>query len=113
MDIGDRIKELRTAAKMTQTDLAHKVGISYVQIGRYETKKATPSIGILRKLATSLNTTIDYIANGGSFDLLGELHDRELLDLFKAAQGLGEEDRRVIKVLIDALLTKRTLQEIV
>ena len=39
MSIGDRIKKLRTKLKMTQTDLANKVGLSYIQVGRYETQK--------------------------------------------------------------------------
>jgi DNA-binding XRE family transcriptional regulator len=34
--VGERIKDLRTQAKMTQSDLAAKVELTYVQIDRYE-----------------------------------------------------------------------------
>jgi transcriptional regulator with XRE-family HTH domain len=34
--VGKRIKELRTRAGLTQSGLADKVGLTYVQIGRYE-----------------------------------------------------------------------------
>lgn len=34
--IGQRLKELRTKMGFTQSDLAEKVSMTYVQIGRYE-----------------------------------------------------------------------------
>jgi len=43
MSIGERIKELRTGKKLTQTSLAKIIGMTYIQIGRYETQKSNPS----------------------------------------------------------------------
>lgn len=42
--VGERIKSLRTQAGMTQANLATKVGLTYVQIGRYEKKRRQPLI---------------------------------------------------------------------
>jgi predicted transcriptional regulator len=39
-NIGERIKEFRTTLKLTQSELAEKVGLTYIQIGRYETQKS-------------------------------------------------------------------------
>ena len=93
MSIGDRIKELRTKLKMTQTDLAKKVGLSYIQVGRYETQKSKPSSEILQKLAAVLETTTDYLMNGGSDEVVSaQLTDKELLSQFKEVEKLNKDD---------------------
>lgn len=114
MNIGDRIKELRTAQKMTQTDLAKVVGLSYIQIGRYETKKSTPSSDALQKLAEALGTTTDYLMLGDRNEIVSsQLSDMELLKQFKLVEKLNKEDKHLIKTFIDAFLTKRQIQSII
>jgi len=113
MSIGNRIKELRTRLKMTQTDLANKVGLSYIQVGRYETQKSKPSSEILQKLATALETTTDYLMNGGSDEVVtAQLTDKELLSQFKEVEKLNKEDKYLIKTFIDAFITKRKIQNL-
>ncbi|WP_202866516.1 helix-turn-helix domain-containing protein, partial [Flavobacterium cupreum] len=41
--ISERIKQLRTENNLTQSELAEKVGLTYVQIGRYEKGKSNLS----------------------------------------------------------------------
>jgi transcriptional regulator with XRE-family HTH domain len=66
MGISDRIKELRAGIKLTQSDLATEVELTYVQIGGYETGKSSPSADVLQKLAAALYTTTDYLMNGST-----------------------------------------------
>lgn len=113
MNIGERIKELRTAKKMTQTDLAKAVGLSYIQIGRYETKKSTPSSDVLQKLANVLDTTTDFLMLGSRDEIISaQLSDKELLKQFKLVEKLNPEDKHLIKTFIDAFLTKRQIQQL-
>ncbi|NEN25885.1 helix-turn-helix transcriptional regulator [Cryomorpha ignava] len=113
MTIGERIKELRTAKKLTQTDLAKMVGLSYIQIGRYETHKSNPSSDVLHKLANALDTTTDFLMQGSSDDVVSaQLTDRELLSQFKQVEKLNKEDKHLIKTFIDAFLTKRQVQNL-
>jgi transcriptional regulator with XRE-family HTH domain len=113
MGIGDRIKELRVNKKLTQTELAQKVGLTYIQIGRYETQKSSPSSDVLQKLAESLDTTSDYIMNGSHNDVVSaQLNDRELLNQFKEVEKLNNDDKHLIKTFIDAFLTKRHIQKL-
>ncbi len=113
MNIGERIKELRTAKKMTQTDLAKAVGLSYIQIGRYETQKSTPSSDVLQKLAEVLDTTTDYLMLGDRDKIISaQLSDNELLKQFKQVEKLNQEDKHLIKTFIDAFLTKRQIQQL-
>ena len=50
MTVGDRIKELRAVKGFTQTDLAKFVGLTYIQVGRYEKGKSNPSADVLQNL---------------------------------------------------------------
>ena len=111
MHVGERIKELRTKAGLTQSDLAKLVEMTYIQIGRYETKKANPSSDVLQKIAQALNTTTDYLMNGSTDEMANsQLQDKELLNLFKSVEQLGNDDKQMIKTFLDALVTKRKIQ---
>lgn len=111
--VGERIKSLRTQGGMTQSDLAAKVGLTYVQIGRYEKRGAVPSSDVLSKLADALNTTTDFLMHGSVQDKASsQINDNELLSLFRSVEKMNNEDKSVIKTVIDALITKRQLQQL-
>lgn len=112
-NVGERIKELRTLKRWTQTDLAKAVGLTYIQVGRYETQKSSPSADVLSKLADTLETTADYLMNGSQDEMISaQLTDKELLKQFKAVEQLNAEDKHLIKTFIDAFLTKRQVQKL-
>jgi transcriptional regulator with XRE-family HTH domain len=54
--LGNRIIELRKIKDWSQSDLAAQVGVSYAQIGRYETKGSQPPAAVLKKIADALDT---------------------------------------------------------
>lgn len=113
MGISERIRELRTAKKLTQSDLAKFVGLTYIQIGRYETGKSAPSSDVLNKLADTLGTTTDFLMNGSDDDVVSaQLTDKELLNQFKEVEKLNQEDKHLVKTFIDAFLTKRHIQKL-
>lgn len=113
MGIGERIKDLRTKKKLTQSDLAKLVGLSYIQVGRYETEKSNPSSDVLQKIAQALDTTNDFLMNGATHEMASsQLTDKELLNQFKAVEKLSPEDKHLIKTFIDAFLTKRQIQKL-
>lgn len=114
MNIGERIKSLRTEKGLTQTDLATKAEMNYIQIGRYESQKTTPSTEVLQRIANALDTTADFLMNGATADLAStQLQDKELLNLFNAVEKLSDEDKNMIKTFIDAIITKRKIQKLV
>lgn len=113
MGVGERIKELRTLKKLTQSDLAKAVGLTYIQIGRYETQKSNPSSDVLQKLANALDTTTDFLMNGSQDEVVSaQLTDKELLKQFRAVEQLDAEDKHLVKTFIDAFLTKRQVQKL-
>lgn len=85
----------------------------YSQIGRYEEKGANPSADIMAKLANVLGVSSDFLMNGTSDELAtNSLTDKELLNQFKAIENMKEEDKSVIKTLIDAFITKKKIQQL-
>jgi transcriptional regulator with XRE-family HTH domain len=62
MLFGDKIKELRTSAGMSQQELANKAGLSLRSIQNYESNQRYPKdVEILNKLCKALNTTIEEL----------------------------------------------------
>jgi transcriptional regulator with XRE-family HTH domain len=113
MTVGERIKEQRTQKKLTQTELAKLVGLTYIQIGRYETGKSNPSADVLNRLAQALDTTTDFLMKGTEDEVVAaQLSDKELLKQFRQVEQLNAEDKNLVKVFIDAFLTKRQLQQL-
>jgi transcriptional regulator with XRE-family HTH domain len=110
--LGDRIIELRKAKTWSQTQLADKVGVSYAQIGRYETKDSQPPAQVLKKIAEALDTTVDYLLNGNTEDKAkATLVDAEMIRYFKEMDTLPQEDKtallRVMSGFIRDVKTKQ------
>lgn len=56
-----KLKELREAAKMSQTELAKKLNLSQRTISSYETGTNEPDIQTLKIIAKYFNCSIDYL----------------------------------------------------
>ena len=62
MLFGDRIKELRNLADMSQQELANRTGLSLRSIQKYESNQRYPKdVAILNKLCAALGTTIEEL----------------------------------------------------
>lgn len=56
-----RIKYLRERERMTQGQLAEKIGSSTANISKYELEQTEPNLTILKKLSDLFDVSIDYI----------------------------------------------------
>ena len=61
---GNTIKELREARKLTQAELAEKIGVSSKTISKWETAKGLPDISLLQPLAQVLGISVIELMNG-------------------------------------------------
>ena len=109
MTVGERIKQPRKELNLTQQQLANRVGVTYIQIGRYEIGKSNASADVLQKVAEALSTTTDFLMGSGNAQ---QLSDKELLQQFKEVGLLSNEDKHLMKTFIDAFLTKRKVQQL-
>ena len=113
MSFAIRLKKERVDKGLSQTELANLVGIHYTQIGRYENKGSQPSADVLAKLANALGVSSDFLTNGSTDELAeSTLSDKELLNQFRAIEKMSDNDKNIIKTLIDAFITKKKIQQL-
>lgn len=68
---GARLVKARTRAKLTQSGLARRIGVSQSMISQIEDGLRLPSYGTLVQLADGVNVTIAYLVGED-----GEMADR-------------------------------------
>ncbi|WP_176038516.1 cupin domain-containing protein [Brucella tritici] len=57
-DIGARLNAMRSAAKLSQRQLADRAGVPHAQISNVEKNKISPSVATLRKILNGLGVTL-------------------------------------------------------
>jgi len=57
-DIGARLKAMRSAAGLSQRELAERGGVPHAQISHVERNKISPSVATLRKILTGLGVSM-------------------------------------------------------
>jgi transcriptional regulator with XRE-family HTH domain len=90
LEIGARIREIRTELGLSIRDLADKVGISYLTMQRIETDKISPSVVLLAHIAGCLNYPIT--------DLLTE--ERRVVIHVKAEQQNVVDTKKILLKLV-------------
>ena len=114
ISIGKQIQELRKTNSLNQSQLADKIGVSLTQLQRYENKGVQPPADVLKKLSNVFGTSIDFLVNGDTNEKAkASLKDNDLLVQFKQVENLDDEDKSVVKRLIDAFIAKKQIQKIV
>lgn len=111
---AERLRGLRKQRNLSQSDLAEKVDLHYNHIGRYERGSSNPSGEALKRLADALGVSTDYLLEGTVEDAArADFKDRELLKQFQELETLPDDDKKVVKTLIEAFLTKRHMQKLI
>lgn len=93
VDFGSNLKELRLKYKMTQKELADKIGVTKSVISYYELQERSPSPEVLIKLSGIFHVTTDY--------LLG-IEQKHSIDV----SGLSSEEIAIIERLIELFESK-------
>jgi transcriptional regulator with XRE-family HTH domain len=111
---ADRLRALRKQKNLSQTELGKLAGLHYTHIGRFERGTSRPSGDTLKRLADALEVSSDYLLDGSTEEAAkAKFEDRELLRQFQEVEHLPEEDKAVVKKLLDAFLTKKHLQSLI
>lgn len=113
VSVGQQIQELRKKNGLSQTALAEKIGVSITQLQRYENKGVQPPADMLKKIADTFNTSIDFLVYGNTEQKAeASIKDNELLAQFKAVEELDNKDKSTIKDIIDAFIKRSRLKNI-
>lgn len=78
IDIGMKIKTLRKGRKLTQQELADRLGITRATVSNYEVGRRAPHISELKRIAEFFGVGVDYfgvVPADEVFDLLSRARD--------------------------------------
>lgn len=108
MSIGSRIKEARISKKMTQLELAEKIGVTKGAIANYENEVSVPKHEILFKLMVELSVDANYLYQ----DLLREVSEDIILstdekEMIKTIRKLNADDKKMVEDLLYRLTVKQ------
>lgn len=102
MKLSDRLVTLRKQQGLSQQAMADAMGLHVNQIKRYEAGTAQPSLDGLKKLAVALHVTTDSLL----FEESERGPDEGFLLQFEAVRQFDDEEKNVVRSLIDGMILK-------
>lgn len=90
VNMGDKLKSLRLEKKLTQKQVADRIGLAISAVSSYESGNRYPSYDVLVQLARIFHVTTDY--------LLG-MTDKRNIDV----TGLDDSEIELVSQLVDKL----------
>jgi len=102
ISFGKKLRECRETKNFSQSKLAQEVGLHHSIIGRYERDEAKPTIDVVKRLATTLQTTVGYLL--GENEDASLFKDPSMLQRLKELNKLSEYDKNHILYTLDGLL---------
>lgn len=110
---AERPRSPRKQKNLSQTELGKLDGLHYTHIDRFERGVSRPSGDTLKRLADALDVSSDYLLDGSAEKAAkANFEARELPRQFQEVERLPEEDKTVVKKLLDAFLTRKQLQSL-
>ncbi len=113
MSFRDTFVRLRKERGWTQAAVAQKIGISVGQVKKYEKGDSAPNLQILTKITAVFGVSADDFVFGEGKSIAANKLDHELLKRFEKVAMLPERERDAILVLIDSVIAKQTLKEVI
>lgn len=102
MTLGEKLRQARKAAGLTQEQLSEKLMVSRQAITKWESDKGMPDVSNLKALAALLNVSVDYLLDDGEEMTAPML--RESYDLSAYGKGIRKtkKDRLMKEKFPDA-----------
>ena len=114
MGLAENIRKVRKKRGWSQSDLGEMIGSHLTHVNRIETGKHNPSLEVLKKIASALEVSIDYLVHGTEDDFQEvKIEDKNMAERIKLLNTLDPEDRKAVIRVIDAMLTKKKILRIV
>jgi transcriptional regulator with XRE-family HTH domain len=109
---AERLKQLRSARKMTQTRLAQLLDVSPRVYNRWENGVATPHLDTVVRIADILDVSLDELAGRKATNGETNIHNPELHRLYKKVDQLSDEDQKALLVVLDSLVKRSRMRRV-
>lgn len=113
MSIGENIRKTRKEKELSQKALAERIKSDSSYINRIETGKINPTIAAVERIAQALECTIDQLVKDEETTEDVHILDKSLAERIRLLDAMDEDDRKAITHIIDALLTKKRIRELI
>ncbi|MFM0358994.1 helix-turn-helix transcriptional regulator [Paraburkholderia nemoris] len=101
--------QVRKSRGLTQQELADAATLHVNQVRRYEAGSAQPTLEALTRLAQTLHVSLDELV----FDEDERGPSDDLRLQFEAVSQMPDEDRNIIKALLDGMILKYRAKQII
>ena len=96
--MGEKLKSLRIAKKLTQKQIADRIGLAVSAVSSYESGTRFPSYDVLVKLAHIFHVSTDYLlgmTNRKNIDVTG-LDDDEIELVYQLVEILKSKNNKLL-----------------
>lgn len=107
MSLGKKVAQLRKLRDWTQEELAQKVNVHKSHVSRWESGHMTPRVETLQRLSEIFNVGLEELTGEHSNPVLA----RDANQMVRDIELLAEDDRMVVRKVIDAMLTKLKMRQ--
>lgn len=90
MEIGQKLKEARTASGLSQENVAEKINVSRQTISNWETEKTYPDIISVIKLSDLYTISLDELLKG----------DKKMIEHLEESTNVVKSNKKLIGVVI-------------
>jgi transcriptional regulator with XRE-family HTH domain len=111
--IAENIKQLRKTKSWSQTQMADKIKAHLSHINRIETGKYPPSLDDLIKIADVLEVPLEQLfVEANKKNGIDAIADTPLYQKIKLIEQLDDKDKDTIINVIDSILTKHKMKDL-
>ena len=109
MNIGEKIKKIRTAKSLSQKEVAVSLNMDPAQYSRIENGKSDPYFSTIVKIAGALGVDVAELVNNEDFDI--NTADKSLMEKLRYIEQLEEKERAAFYVILDSLIARKKLKD--
>jgi transcriptional regulator with XRE-family HTH domain len=111
-NFAQRLRDLRSSRKLTQTRLAELLQVSPRVYSRWETGDVTPHFDTIVRIAEMLEVSLDELAGRTETPAPPKIHNHELHRLYLKVDQLSDEDQKALLVVLDSLVKRSNMSRV-
>lgn len=112
--LAENVRRLRKEKGWSQAKLAQKIGSHLTHVNSIETEKYIPSLKTLIQIAHLFEVSMGYLLEGGGDELEEvRIEDQAFAEKIKLLNTLDEREREIIIEVIDAMLTRKKIADLI
>ena len=113
MKFNEKLVKMKKEKAWSQTMLGDRVGVHITHLSRLENGKSQPSVDMLSKISKAFGVSMYYFMDEKSDEAIPvSIKDKSLAERKELIQQLEDIDRQTIINVIDSLLTKKKMLDL-